>query len=161
MSRKKFRVKLSQAQREELEILTSKGTIKVRKYKHARVLLLADEAHPDGGKTDDEIAKSIDVSAATVQRVRKRFVEEGLESALNDKARSGRPPVFSGAQRAQITALACSDPPEGHARWSLRLLADKLVELEIVQSISHEAVREVLKKTNCSPISSDNGALAA
>lgn len=147
---KKYRVKLSKVQREKLQELTSSGTIKVRKYKRARVLLLADEAHQEGCQSDQEIAERVDISVATIHRIRRRFFQEGLESALNEKPRPGKSRTFTGKQRAQITALACSEPPEGHARWSLRLLADKLVELDIVDSISHVTVQQVLKKTNSS-----------
>ena len=145
---KKYRVELTQTQREQLETLTSSGTIKVRKYKRARVLLLTDEAHKEGRKSDEEIKERVNISLPTIQRIRRRFAEEGLEAALNERPRPGKPKTFSGEQRAQITALACSEPPEGYARWSLRLLADKLVELELVDSISHVTVQEVLKKTN-------------
>jgi len=145
---KKYRIQLSPEQRSKLEKLTRSGTIKVRKYKRARMLLLADEAHPDGGKPVSQIAEQVGVSPSTVYRVHKRFVEEGLDSALSEKPRSGKPRTFNGMQRAQITALACSDPPEGYGRWSLRLLADKAVELGIVDSISHDTVREILKKTH-------------
>ena len=147
---KKYRVKLSKVQREQLQELTSSGTIKVRKYRRARVLLLANEAHREGCKTDAEIVERVGISTPTIQRIRQRFVEEGLEAALNEKPRPGKPETFSGQQRAEITALACSDPPVGYERWSLRLLARKLVELEMVDSISHVTVREVLKKTNSS-----------
>ena len=150
MAKKKYHVKLSEAQRNELEKLTSSGTIRVRKYKRASVLLLADEAHKEGCKSDAEIVKQADISLATVGRIRRRFAEEGLESALNEKPRPGQVRTFTGEQRAQITALACSEPPKGYARWSLRLLADKLVELGMVDSISHVTVQEVLQKTNCS-----------
>lgn len=158
---KKYRVKLSKVQREKLQELTSRGTMKVRKYKRARVLLLADEAHKEGCKSDKEVAERVDISVSTIQRIRRRFVEEGLESAISEKPRPGRSRTFTGQQRAQITALACSEPPEGHARWSLRLLANKLVELEIVDSISHVTVQEVLKKTNFSPTSNVSGASAS
>lgn len=158
MPSKEYHVKLSPAERNELERLTRSGTIKVRKYKRARILLLADEAHKDGGKSDPQIAKLVDVSPATIARVRKRFHQEGLESALSEKPRPGRPEKFTGRQRAEITALACSDPPEGYDRWSLRLLANKLVELEMVESIHHDTVREVLKKTRSSPILGTSGA---
>ena len=158
---KKYRVKLSKVQREKLQELTSSGTIKVRKYKRARVLLLADEAHQEGCKSDKVIAERVDISVPTIQRIRQRFVEEGLESAISEKPRPGRSRTFTGQQRAQITALACSEPPEGHARWSLRLLANKLVELEMVDSISHVTVQEVLKKTNSSPTSDASGASAS
>jgi transposase len=156
---KKYRVKLSKEQQEKLEELTRRGSISVRKYRRARVLQLADENSKLGCKKDAEVAKLADTSLATVHRVRRRFVEEGLEAALNEKARPGKPRTFDGKDRAAVTALACSEPPEGHARWSLRLLADKLVELEIVDSISHRTVRDILKKTNSSLTSSDNGVL--
>lgn len=155
---KKYRVKLSQAQREILKELTSSGTIKVRVYKRARVLLLADEGHSDGSKSDKQIATQVGISIPSIQRVRRRFVEEGLEVALHEKSRPGARPKFRGRQRAAVTALACSEPPEGHARWSLRLLADKLVELEQVDSISYKTVGEILKKTNLSLTSKDIGA---
>lgn len=159
MPKKEYRVKLTKAQRETLQALTGSGTIKVRKFKRARALLLADEAHANGAKTDAEIAEQVDIAMVTVHRIRRRFVEEGLEAALNEKPRPGAPPKFTGQERAEMTALACSEPPEGHARWTLRLLADKLVELEIVDSVSHMTVKQVLKKTNLSLTSDDNGAL--
>jgi transposase len=157
MLAKKYRVKLSQEQREKLEELTKGGTVSVRKYKRARVLLLADENSERGGKKDAEIAELVDTSLSTVSRVRRRFVKEGLELALSEKPRPGKPRTFSGRDRAAVTALASSEPPEGRARWSLRLLADKLVELEIVDSISHRTVRDILKKTSSSLTSNDNG----
>jgi len=152
MPSKKYRVELSQEQREKLQKLTRCGTIKVRMYKRAQVLLLADETQAEGAKSDSKIAEQVGVSLPTVHRVRRRFVEEGLEAAITEKPRPGAPSKFNGKHRAEITALACSDPPEGRARWSLRLLADKLVELEIVESISHDTVDRVLKKTNSSLI---------
>jgi transposase len=154
---KKYRVKLSKEQRELLEELTSKGTMKVRAYKRAQILLLADEAQAANPKSDEQIAEQVQTSPATVQRVRQRFVESSLDGALTEKARSGAPPKITGRQRAQITSLACSDPPEGYARWSLRLLASKLVELELVDQISHDSVDRVLKKMNLSLTSDDNG----
>ena len=147
---KKYRIKLKQAERETLQELTRSGTIKVRTYKRARILLLADEARKGSSKSDEQIAEQVSVSLPTIYRVRRRFVEEGLEAALTEKPRPGAPAKFSGKQKVEITALACSDPPEGHARWSLRLLADKLVEMEIVDSISYDTVDKVLKKTNLS-----------
>lgn len=145
---KKYRVKLSQKQRDLLEELTSKGTMKVRAYKRAQILLLADEAQTGRPKSDEQIAEQVNISTATVQRVRQRFVEGGLDGALTEKPRSGAPPKITSRQRARITSLACSDPPEGYARWSLRLLATKLVELELIDQISHDSVGRVLKKTN-------------
>ena len=144
---KKYRVKLTKDQRDILQDLTSSGTVKVRVYKRARTLLLADEGQPEGGQTDDQIAVQVDISVPTVQRIRQQFVQEGLAAALNEKPRPGAPKKFNGQDRAQVTALACSQPPEGRAKWSFRLLADKLVELELVDSISYKTVRQILKKT--------------
>ena len=143
---KKYRVKLSKEQRELLEELTSQGTMKVRAYKRARILLLADETQCGHQKTDEQIAEQVNTSTGTIQRVRQRFVQSGLEGALTEKPRSGAPPKITSRQRVQITSLACSEPPEGHARWSLRLLATKLVELDLVDQISHDSVDRVLKK---------------
>jgi len=145
---KSHRVKLSPDERERLRKLTTRGTIRVLTYKRARVLLLADESQSDEPMPDEQIAQSVEFSLATVARVRQRFAEEGLDAALHDRPRSGRPPTFDGRDRAKITALACSKPPQGRARWSLRLLAEKAVELELVDRISHDTVKRVLKKTS-------------
>ena len=142
----KYPVKLSEQERADLNRLTLQGRTQVRKFNRAKILLLADENQSRGGKIDKEIAEKLDTSPATVARIRRRYVEGGLESALNEKSRSGRPPEISGATRAQITALACSTPPEGFGQWSLRLLADKAVELEFIETISHETVGTILKK---------------
>jgi transposase len=150
MTAKIYRVRLTKKQRKELKKLTHSGVISARKLNRARVLLLSDEARATGRKTDPEIAEVLGISEATVVRVRRRFVQEGLEAALNEKARPGKPKQLSGKDKAAVVALACSDPPEGYARWSLRLLADKLVELELVDTISHTSVQEVLKKTTLS-----------
>lgn len=150
MAKKKYRVKLSKEQRETLQELTQRGTIKVRKYKRAQVLLLADETQAKSAKADAEIAEQVGVSPITAHRLRRRFVEEGLEATLAEKPRPGAPAKFSGKHRAEITALACSEPPEGYARWSLRLLANRLVEMDIVDDISHDTVDRVLKKMNSS-----------
>ena len=120
-------------------------------------MLLADESHESGHKTDQAIAEKLDISPATVERTRRAYVETGLKEALNEKPRSGRPPVISGETRAQITALACSTPPEGFGQWSLRLLADKAVELHFIESISYKSVGTILKKTLSSRIWSANG----
>ncbi len=151
MADKKYRVELEEAERKRLQRMTTSGTIQVRQLKRAEALLLADEVSKTGGKADRAIAEQIGVSERTVQRVRAQYCTEGLEATLHEKPRAGRPPPFSGAERAQITALACSDPPAGHAQWSLRLLADRAVELEVVESISHETVGEILKKTCSGP----------
>lgn len=148
----KYAVQLTAAERSQLNRQTVQGRIKVRQYKRIQVLLLADETHDPDGKTDKVIAEQVGVSAATVERTRRRYVEQGLESALTEQPRSGRPREISGETRAKITALACSTPPEGYGRWSLRLLADKAVELEFVEHISHDAVGDILKKTRSNPI---------
>ena len=155
--RKKYRIKLTKGQRKRLEDLTRRGSVKVREYKRARVLMLAGEEQGQAN-TDEQIAEQVGVSTATVQRVRQRFVQEGLEVALHDKPRPGAPPKFSGRQKALVTALACTQPPEGHARWSLRLLADKLVELEEMDDISYRTVGRILKKTSLNRTSNASGA---
>ena len=144
----KYPVALSPAQRKQLKALCSRGAISARKLARARILLLADQNRSQGAMTDPQIHEVLDVSQGTIIRVRKKFATGGLETALEEVSRCGRPLKFNGYQRAQITALACSDPPEGHSQWSLRLLADKLVELEIVDDISYETVGVILKKTD-------------
>lgn len=143
----KYKVNLTRAERSELGCLTLGGTIGVRKLNRVKILMLADESHESGHKTDKEIAEKLDISPITVERTRREYVEAGLQEALNEKPRSGRPPVISGETRAQITALACSTPPEGFGQWSLRLLADKAVELHFIEMISHKSVGTILKKT--------------
>ena len=150
MPAKKYRVFLNGKKRSTLKRLMDTGTEKARKITRARILLLADES-PRGisrgmGKTDKEIVEALGVSARTVAATRQRFVEEGLAGALNEKPRPGRPPKLTGRDEAKLTAIACSEPPQGRVRWSVRLLADKLVELDVVDSISREAVRKYLKK---------------
>lgn len=157
MSAKKHIVKLSEKQRRQLKRLSKRGKVHARTLNHARILLLADENRPKGSMTDAEITEILDTSQPTVVRVRKRFVTEGLDAAIKDKPRSGRPPKFSGKQRAEITALACSQPLKGRNRWSMRLMADRLVELEFVDTISHQTVFNVLKKTNFPRISKNSG----
>lgn len=150
MPAKRYRVFLNGKKRSNLERLVSTGTNKARTITRARILLLADES-PRGisrgtGKTDKEIIGVLGVSARTVAATRQRFAEEDLEGALNEKPRPGRPPKLTGRDEAKLTAIACSEPPEGRVRWSVRLLADKLVEVDLVDSISHEAVRRYLKR---------------
>jgi transposase len=139
---KKYHVNLSDEERKILKNLTSKGEIKVRKYKRAMILLKADE-----GLTDTQITAVIDTSRPTVERIRKRFVEGGLEKALNEDPRPGQRRKLNGREEAILIATACSEAPEGYDRWSMRLLAGRLVELGVVESISHETVRQTLKKT--------------
>ena len=149
---KKYKVTLTAEERQHLSALIAVGKAAAMKLAHARILLKADAA--DGGPAwpDDRIAEALDVSTDTIGRVRQRFVEQGLEAALVRKKqdRPSRERKLDGRAEARLIALACSDPPRGRARWTLRLLADKLVELEVVDTISTETVRQVLKKTNSS-----------
>lgn len=148
---KRYRVTLTRSERHELEQLISHGKGDARKLAHARILLQADEA--DGGprRTDAQIAPSLNTTTRTVERVRERFVEQGLEAALLPKpSKRIYTRKLDGRQEARLIALACSKPPAGKARWTLRLLADELVELEVVDSLSHETVRQTLKKTRSS-----------
>lgn len=126
-----------------LTSLTRRGTAAARVQTRARILMLLHR-----GRTPDAVASALAVGVATVFNVKRRHLGEGLDSALYDKPRSGKPPRISGAARAKITALACSAAPGGHARWTLRLLADRAVELGLVEAISHNTVKEVLKKTS-------------
>jgi len=144
---KKYHVKLSPQERTNLVALTRKGKARARQLTHARVLLLLDENRQEGYMTDKQISDILSVSPSTIHRLRRKFAAEGLDAALEDKPRKGRPPLFSGRDAATVTALACSDPPEGYAKWSMRLIADKAVELEYVESISHQTVFNILKKT--------------
>jgi transposase len=143
MPRKKYFINLSDAERHELLELTRKGELKARKMKRALILLKADE-----GLSDRQIMAAIHVSRPTVERIRKRFVEGGLERALNEDPRPGQKRKLDGRGEAQLIAVACSQAPDGHEHWTLRLLADKLVQLEVVDSISYETVRRTFKKTS-------------
>jgi len=148
---KVYRVKLTPEERAQLQQLLSKGKSAARTLTHARILLKADEGEAGPCLTDDEIALDLEVNRSTVERVRVRCVEEGFEAALRPRpSRQLHPRKLDGVQEAHLVALACSPAPKGRDRWSLRLLADKLVELEIVDDISHEAVRQTLKKTKSS-----------
>ena len=149
--KKKYPVNLSKTQRDDLKRLIASGTAPARKLTHARILLKADESPEGDGWVDERIAEVLESSQPTVSRIRRQYFEEGLDAALNR-----RPPKreyhrkLDGEQEARLVALACSEPPEGRTRWSLRLLADKMVELEVVEDISHQTVRRTLKKTNSS-----------
>jgi transposase len=147
---KKYLVTLTPEERHWLTALLSAGKRSALALTRARILLKADQA--DGGPAwqDAEIAQALDCGLRTVERVRQRFVERGLEQALGRKPqdRPSRERKFDGAAEARLIALACSAPPDGRARWTLKLLADKLVELEVFDSVSDEAVRRVLKKTS-------------
>jgi transposase len=148
----KYIVTLTDEERTMLHDLIAAGSARARKLTHARILLKADTADGRAGWADEQISEALDVSLPTIQRVRKTFVEEGLEAALNRRQpRSSRPRKLDGEQEAHLIALACGTPPAGHKRWTLRLLADKLVELEYIDDVSHETIRQVLKKTSLSP----------
>jgi putative transposase len=143
MPRKAQPVSLTDDELRSLTTLTRRGSTPARVQARARTLLLLHR-----GRTADDVAAVLAVGVATVFNVKRRYLSGGLAGALHDKPRSGKPPRISGAARAKITALACSAAPEGHARWTLRLLADKAVEFGIVEAISHNTVKEVLKKTS-------------
>ena len=145
----KYTVKLSDPERGTLNQRTQQGRIGVRKLNRVKILLLVDENHAQGNKTDQAIAEKRGISRTTVERERRSYSEAGVPAALQEKPRSGRPPTITGLERAKITALACARAREGYARWTLRLLAEKVVELEFVDSISYKTVGEILKKTNC------------
>lgn len=145
--KKRYVVKLTQAEREHLEGLINTGKVAAYRRRHAQVLLLVDEGEYGPALFDKDAAERTSFSRRTVEQIRERCVTEGLESALERKKRSrNRSPKLDGEGEARLVSLACSDAPEGYARWSLNMLADKLVELDIVESISHECVRQVLKK---------------
>jgi len=147
----KYVVILTEVERAQLERLIATGTAPARKLAHARVLLKADKGPGGPGWVDAAIAEAVEISQPTISRIRQQFVAAGLEAALNRRApRRVYARKLDGAREARLIALACSEPPAGQARWSLRLLADKLVELEVVEAISHQTVRRVLKKTNSS-----------
>lgn len=148
MPAKKYIVSLTENERQELQELTQKGKAAARKISHARILLKADIHQEKGGWNDDKISQALDVSRSTIERVRQRFVEEGLEQALNPRPKnSSKLKKIDGEAEAHLIALACSETPTGYNRWTLRLLAQQMVVLEYVESISHESVRQVLKKT--------------
>jgi transposase len=149
---KKYKVTLTAEERQQLHDLVTTGQAAAKKLAHARILLKADAAPGGPAWLDQRIADAVDVSVATVERVRQRFVEQGLDAALSRKLRErpAREPKLDGRGEARLIALACSAPPEGRKEWTMKLLADRLVELEVVYSISDETVRRVLKKTRLS-----------
>lgn len=147
----KYVVRLAQEEREELESLVKRGRVAAEKRRRAQILLNADAGAEGSGRTDQEVANALDVGIATVHRVRQAYVEESLQAALSRKpAVRSRLRKLDGDGEARLVAIACSPAPEGRARWTLRLLADKLVELEVVDTINKETVRRTLKKTRSS-----------
>jgi len=146
---KKYIVSLSAAERQSLEDIVNTGKRAAATINHARILLKADTEQASGGWRDQDIKAALDISIRTIERVRQRFVQEGLEATLKPRPGRGRKPKLDGEAEAHLVALRCSEPPEGRSRWTLRLLADRMVELEYHDELSHESVRQVLKKTNC------------
>ncbi len=143
---KRYVVDLTDEERTGLRDLVRKGKLSARKLSRAHILLRADE-----GVVDTAIAEALHVHVATVERTRRRFVEGGVDWALNERPRPGKARKLDNKQEAYLIALACSQPPEGRNRWTLRLLADRLVKLEIVEDISHETVRQTLKRGASNP----------
>ncbi len=149
---KKYPVTLTDTERDLLHGLIAAGTAPARKLMHARILLKADQSPGGPALVDEAIADAVESSQPTVARIRRHYVEQGVEAALNRRApRRVYERKLDGEQEARLVALTCSTPPEGQARWSLRLLADRLVELEVVEDVSYQTVRRILKKTSSSP----------
>ena len=146
----KYIVELTSAEQKELTQLVSKGKAAARKITHARILLQANESQDGPAWTDEQISEAFGIHTNTIHGIRRRFVEHGLQAALERKKqdRPSRKRIVDGDVEAHLIVLRCGDPPEGRNQWNLRLLADRLVELEIVSSISHETVRKTLKKTS-------------
>jgi len=151
MAKKFFIVELTSEEREELKGIINKGKGAAYKQRHARILLLADKGPEGVGMTDEQIARAVYCGEATVERLRKRLVEEGFEAALErHKSRRRYERKLDGDTEAHLIALACGQPPKGRKRWTLRLLADKMVELDYVETLSYQTVRRTLKKTKLS-----------
>ena len=155
----RYRVTLTSEERKELEAMTRRGKTHARRFIDARALLQYDAGADGPAWNVADVAGALGATSRTIEHLKKRFVEEGLEAALERKPRE-KPPrevIFDGAFEARLVALACSDVPEGHRRWTVRLLADKVVELKVAKSVSHMTVQRVLKKTNLSLISANTG----
>jgi transposase len=149
---KHYIVRLREEERKQLQELLGKKILAAKKRMRAQVLLKADVGKDAPAWIDRRISEAFGVSVVTIEKIRKAYVLEGLEAAIERKkqCRPSRQPVLDGAKEARLVALCCGTVPAGHGRWTLRMLADKLVELQVVESISHETVRQALKKTNCS-----------
>jgi transposase len=155
----RYRVTLTKEERKELEAITHRGKTHARRFIHARALLLCDAGADGPAWNVADVATALGVSSRAIEHLKKRFVEDGLEAALERKPRE-KPPrevTFDGAFEARLISLACSDAPAGHRRWTVRLLADKAVELRFAESVSHMTVQRVLKKTNLSLTSASTG----
>ena len=149
---KRYRVTLNADERERLERLSRQRTASVRMVRRAQALLLAAEE-----QTDEVIAEQLRMGVATLERLRRRFVEEGLEASLRERPRPGARPKLGPKEQAFVVALACTKPPEGRHRWTMQMLADRLVELEMVPDITDEAIRLLLKRTSSSRGSTSSG----
>ena len=155
----RYRVTLTGQERDDLEALTKRGKTHARRFIHARALLLCDAGPHGPAWSVPDVAEALGITNRTIEHLKKRFVEDGLEAALERKPRE-KPPrevIFDGAFEARLIALACSDAPGGYLRWTVRLLADKAVELNLAPSVSHMTVQRVLKKTNLSLTSASTG----
>ncbi len=151
MPKKKYIISLTPPERHFLEQLTKKGKIAAYKMNHARILLKTDINQKEGGWTDRQIGESLDIGHATIERVRQRFVEFGIESALSRREQKNRrQKIIDGEKEAYLIAIACSETPIGKCNWTLKMLADKMVELNYVEQVSTETIRQTLKKTNLS-----------
>jgi transposase len=149
--RKKYLVRLSETERAELEALVKTGRAAARKRLHAQILLKADDGKHGPAWSDAAVSQALEVGVRTVERVRQCLVEAGLETALNGRPQAHyKSPKLDGEQEAHLIAIVCSAPPAGRTRWTLRLLADRMVELAYVDTVSYETVRQVLKKMNLS-----------
>ena len=149
MPKKKWIVELDESERDELLAMINKGKAAAWKIKRAHILLKADAGKSGPGWKDQQIVEAFETSRTMVERVRRKLVEDGFDAVFTRKKRTTPPnkPIFDGEKEARLIALACSAPPEGHARWSIRLLAEKVVELEIVETVHHNTIGRVLKKT--------------
>ncbi len=155
----RYRVTLTKEERNELEAMTRRGKTHARRFIHARALLLCDAGSDGPAWNVADVATALGVTSRSIEHLKKRFIEDGFEAALERKPRE-KPPrevVFDGAFEARLIALACSDAPDGRRRWTVRLLADKAVELRFAESVSHMTVQRVLKKTNLSLTSASTG----
>ena len=149
MPAKIYKVTLEKEEREELTALVNQGKGNARRMRRARIILMADEAQENGGWRDADIAKALSAGVRTVERTRQKCVEEGIEAALNHtRPKKTRSKLLDGEAEARLVQLACSQAPDGREEWSMQLLADKLIELEVVETVSRETVRTTLKKMN-------------
>ena len=156
MANKKYRIRLTTDEQRELRALVSRGRTAAYRQTHARILMMSDESRSDGGMKDTDISNALGVGVSMVERVRRRCVDEGIESALDRKRQMRRrQKILDGEGEAHLISIACGEPPQGRVNWTLKLLADRLVECEIVESISTETVRRVLKKRTQAPLEAE------